>query len=327
MVKKQNKIIFFGTPKFAGIILQKLIKSQFQPLAVVTAPDKPVGRKQTLTPSSVKELALKYQIPLFQPFSLRNNKEIITQLSSLRPDLFIITAYGLILPQKILNLPAAGSLNIHPSLLPQYRGASPIQATILNGETVTGITIILMDEKVDHGPILAQQKLAIADSKTTYSNLSNQLAELGGELIVKTLPKYFKNEIKPLVQNHSQATFTRRLKKQDGQINWPQSAIKIARMIRAYQPWPGAYAVINLKTSTLNNKLLKIVEADILEINDQQKPGTIFLTKNKDLAVACQKNALILKKIQLPGKQIIKARDFLNGYPEIIKARLSMTNF
>ncbi|MCH7759426.1 methionyl-tRNA formyltransferase [Patescibacteria group bacterium] len=326
MTKKQNKIIFFGTPKFASIILQKLIKSQFQPLAVVTAPDKPVGRKQTLTPSSVKELALKYQIPFFQPASLKNNKEIITQLSSLKPDLFIVTAYGLILPQEILDLPANGSLNIHPSLLPQYRGASPIQATILNGETITGITIILMDVKVDHGPILVQQKLKIEDSKIIYSNLSNQLAELGGELIVKTLPKYFKNEIKPLIQDHAQATFTQRLKKQDGQIDWLQSAMKIESLIRAYQPWPGTYAIINLKTSNLNNKWLKIVEADILEINHRQKSGAIFLTKNKNLAVACQQNALILKKIQLPGKQIIKAHDFLNGYPEIIKARLSMTN-
>lgn len=386
MAKKQNKIIFWGTPEFAAIILDALITSKFKPVAVVTAPDKPVGRKQILTPCPVKKLSLEHDIAILQPQSLKNNQDIINHLSTMNPDIFILAAYGLILPKETLDIPQQGCLNIHPSLLPKYRGASPIQAAILNRDKTTGVTIIKMDEKVDHGPILAQQELEMTPKvssratersegshtnvshQITYPELSGQLAELGGELLIKTLPKWLNNKITPKTQNHSKASFTKKITKQDGKIIWNRSAQYIEAMTRAYYPWPGAFASLKIKNDTkchpedisprdlmihqkcrsvrlprspvptvselrslamttscqskIKNKVLKIINVKVLNINHDKEPGTIFLTSNKKLAVACGKNALSLEKIQLEGKKIMSGKDLLNGYPDIINAIL-----
>ncbi len=336
MPKKQYKIIFFGTPEFAAIILKKLVKTEFKPIAVVTAPDKPVGRhayrqvkKQILAPSPAKEMGLKHKIPVLQPKSLKNNLEVIQQLSLFSPDLFIIAAYGLILPQEVLDIPKFGSLNVHPSLLPKYRGASPIQATILGNDKQTGVTIMLMDEKIDHGPILAQRGLKISISKSqipitkiTYTELSIELAILGADLLIDILPKFLAGKIKPIPQNHKKASFTRQIKKEHGKINWAKSAQQIEQMLRAYQPWPGIYTNLTMKQFNNLTKKLKIIKIDVLEIDHNKQPGTVFLTKNKELAVACQKNALILEKIQLEGKKLTTGKSFLNGHLKIIEAVL-----
>ena len=246
MENKQCKIIFFGTPEFSAIILDKLINSPFCTIAVVTAPDKLKGRKQILTPSQTKELSIKKNIPVFQPVFLRNNPQIIKELSNLKPDLFIVAAYGLILPLKILNIPHNGCINVHPSLLPKYRGASPIQQTILNGDKKTGTTLILMDEKMDHGPILAQRELEsqILMSKITYPELNLKLAILSANLLIDILPKFLAKKIKIINQNHKQATFVKQINKSDGKIDWTKSAIEIERMTRAYHPWPGTYTTL-----------------------------------------------------------------------------------
>ena len=315
MENKQYRIIFFGTPEFSAIILDKLINSPFCPIAVVTAPDKLKGRKQILTPSQTKELSIKENVPVFQPALLKDNPQVIKELSDLKPDLFIVAAYGLILPLEILNIPHNGCINIHPSLLPKYRGASPIQQTILNGDKKTGTTLILMDEKMDHGPILAQRELEsqILISKITYHELSTKLAILSANLLIDTLPKFLEKKIKPMRQNHKKATFVKRINKEDGKIDWTKSAIEIERMTRAYHPWPGTY-------TNLTTKKLKIINVEILEINHKKQPGTMFVVESKIPAVACGKNALILKEIQLAGKNIITGEEFINGYPQLFSS-------
>lgn len=313
MAKKHKKIVFFGTPEFAKIILEKLIKTEFKPVMVITAPDKPVGRKQILSLSPIKELVQKHQIPLFQPKTLKDS-DIEEKLLALGSDLFIVAAYGLILPQNILNIPKFGPINIHPSLLPKYRGASPIQATILADDQETGITIMLMDEKIDHGPIIAQKKIKI--EKENSVNLSKRLAGLGANLLITILPKWFEKEIKPVSQYHQKATFTRLIKRIHGKIIWEKSVQQIEQMFRAYQPWPGIYTVFD-------NLTLKILEIEILKINHQHAPGKVFITKDKKLAVACKQNALILKQVQLQGKKPTTGKSFLNGHQQIINTILS----
>jgi len=247
-------------------------------------------------------------------------------LSNLRPDLFIVAAYGLILPLEILNIPHNGCINVHPSLLPKYRGASPIQQTILNGDKKTGTTLILMDEKMDHGPIISQEELKEKIEKITYPELSAKLAILSANLLINILPKFLAKKIKIIKQNHKQATFVKRINKSDGKIDWAKSASEIERMTRAYHPWPGTW-------TTLTTKKLKIIRVEILKINHKEQPGTIFSparqsfegqnlggTENKIPAVACGKNALILKEIQLAGKNIITGKEFINGYPQLFSS-------
>jgi len=310
MKNKQYRIIFFGTPEFSAIILKKLINSPFCPIAVVTAPDKLKDRKQILTPSLTKKLSLKKNIPVFQPASFKNNPQIIKELNNLKPDLFIVAAYGLILPLEALNIPKEGCINVHPSLLPKYRGASPIQQTILNGDKKTGTTLMLMDEKMDHGPIIGQEELKEEIVSINYPELSEKLANLSANLLIEVLPKFLTKEIKLINQNHQKAIFVKLISKENGKIDWTKPAHKIERMIRAYCPWPGTYTI-------LTTKKLKIIRVEVLKIDHQKQPGTIFLTDNKIPAVACGKNALILKEIQLAGKNIITGKEFANGYSQL----------
>ncbi|MCX7778787.1 MAG: methionyl-tRNA formyltransferase [Patescibacteria group bacterium] len=328
-VNQNLRIIFLGTPEFSAIILEKMIKTGFKPITVVTAPDKPVGRKQTLTPSPLKVMAEKYKIPVLQPTKIIDSKFYI--LNS-KPDLIVLAAYGQIIPKEILEIPKYGCLNIHPSLLPKYRGASPIQTTILNGDQESGVTIILMDEKMDHGPIIAKTRYQISNNKITTPELTKTLAELGGNLLIETLPQWIKGEINPLPQDHSQATYTRVIKKEDGKIDWRKSAEEIERMIRAYNPWPGTYTYLKLQMTNYklqttpkfqNSKMLKIIKARVLKTKNQREPGAVFLTEKKELAIACRQDVLVLEEVQLEGKRKMSAQEFLNGHREIIDTILS----
>jgi len=285
-MKHETKIVFFGTPEFGTIILEGLIKANYKPFLVITAPDKPVGRKQILTPPPVKSLIMEHEawnIPILQPEKLDSSFKF--QVSGLKPDLIVVAAYGQILPQEILEIPKYGCLNVHPSLLPKYRGPSPIQYTILNGDKETGLTIILMDEKIDHGPILAKREWEILNSKITYEELHNKLADLGAKLLVETIPKWIKGEIKPAPQDETRATYTKILKKEDGKIDWEKSAEEIERQVRAFTPWPGTYTIYK-------GKRLKILEAE---------------TSN---------NQLIIKEVQLEGKKAMNFEEFLMGHPD-----------
>ena len=285
-------------------------------MGVVTAQDKPVGRKQELTPSPIKKWALGVKLPILQ----------IEKIKKINADLIIVAAYGQIIPKEILEIvdprlgrAKFGALNIHPSLLPKYRGASPIQTAILNGDKETGITIILMDEKMDHGPILGNSKFEIRNSKITYNELTNELADLGADLLIKTLPNWIEGKIKPQPQDHSKATFTKIIKKEDGKINWNKSAEEIERMIRALDPWPGTFA--SLKSKVKSQKL-KVLKAEALKENADKKVGEVFLTDDKKLAIQTGNGILILKQVQLEGKKMMPAKDFLNGHPEIVEAIL-----
>ncbi len=318
--RTELKIIFMGTPEFGAIILKGLIKNDYKPILVITPPDKPVGRKQILTPPPVKLVAQKYKISIEQPEKVPSFK---LQVSSLKPDLIICAAYGQIIPQEILKIPKYGCLNIHPSLLPKYRGPSPIQNTILNGDKETGITIILIDEKMDHGPILAQQELEFsifnfqfsnkspgreADSpegcipitKITYEELNKNLAELGVKLLIKTIPKWINGEIKAKVQDESKTTYTKIIKKEDGKIDWKKSAEEIERQIRAFYSWPGTFTFFKKNSKILR---VKILEAESLNKEDP-----------KQLCIKCKKGYLAIKKLQPEGKKPMTAEDFLRGY-------------
>ncbi len=303
------KYVFFGTPKFAAIILEKLINTGYVPKAVICNPDEPVGRKQILTPLPVKVLADKNKIPILQPEKLRDNSEFVNQLKKLKPDLAIVAAYGKILPKEILEIPKHGFINVHGSLLPKYRGASPIQSAVLNGDKETGITIMKIDKEIDHGPIISNVKIQISNDDT-FESLSQKLAISGADLLIKIIPDYIFGKIKSIKQDHSKATYTKIIKKEDGKIDWSKSAEEIERMTRAFYPWPTVYTFVNLK------KLLKILEAGVLN-GGNKKTGEVFL-KNNELAVQCGKNILTIKKLQLEGGKVLSAKEFLNGHKDFI---------
>ena len=300
--------VFFGTPEFAVTILEKLIASPFAPSVVITAPEKPVGRKQKLTPSPVKILAEKYNISVLSPQTL--DEEFVDKLKTKTYELFIVAAYGKIISKSILDIPKHGNINVHPSLLPKLRGASPIQNAILEGLDETGVTIMLMDEKMDHGPIITNTRYKIQDTKITAENLSQELASMGANLLIETLPRYLAGDITPKEQNHKEATYTKLIKKDDGHINWEEGALQIERLIRAYTPWPGAYAY-------WNDKQIKFLEAETIQGETDIKPGEIYKLGNM-FAISTAEGALVPTIIQLEGKSPVDNRTFLQGYPEIL---------
>lgn len=283
------KIIFFGTSEFGAIMLEKMVKAEMTPVLVATTPDMPAGRKQELTPSPVKLIAQSFQIPVLQPTSYTNSA--IAKLVCQQADLFIVAAYGKILPKRVLNIPKYGALNVHPSLLPKYRGPSPVQAAILNGDEETGVSIMLMDEKIDHGAIVANTKYQILDTKYSYTELHTKLAELGAELLIKTTPDWVTGNIKPVPQDDSRASYTKILKKDDGRIDWKDSAEYIERQVRALNPWPGTFTY-------WRGKIMKILTAHIEE------------------------GKLVLDDIQLQGGKPMSFREFLLGHKDFNHAQL-----
>ena len=315
-MEKNLKIVFFGTPKFAAIVLEKLVDAGYIPSAVVCNPDEPIGRKQILTPPPVKRPIVngKWPIEIFQPATKAELLAIRHKLLAIKPELAIIAAYGKILPKEILDIPSRGFINVHGSLLPHYRGASPIQTAILNGEKETGVTIMEVDEEMDHGPTLANSQWPIADSDT-YESLSQKLAVLGAELLIKILPDYISGKIKPVLQEHEKATYTKIIKKEDGKIDWSKNAKEIERMTRAYYPWPTAWTIWRIKNLELR---IKILESEILGNNENYKIGEVFLTLKNELAVKCGEGALIIKKLQLEGGKILLAPEFLNGHKNFV---------
>ncbi len=332
------KIIFIGTSEFGAIILEELCKSKHKPILVVTVPDKPVSRKQILTPSPVKLMAQKYNIPIEQPERIENCK---LKIENLKPGLIVVAAYGEIIPKEILEIPKNGSLNVHPSLLPKYRGPAPIQYAILNGDKETGVTIILVDKKMDHGPILAQRELEIRNPKSeiftptpkfgvgasksqipnfkiTYSELLIKLAKLGAELLVETIPKWIKGEIKPKPQDESEATYTKILKKEDGMIDWQKSAEEIERQIRAFDVWPGNYTFWRLlKGMVLRIKILK-ARVFISPSPETYHIGKVLVVPQNEIGVQCGKDFLVIEKLQMEGGKVMGAEEFLRGHLDFI---------
>jgi len=292
------RIIFFGTPLFGQIILQKLLDENFNIAAVVTQPDRPVGRDQKLTPSPVKTLANERKIPVLAPADKQSLLAASRKLSALKPTLLVVASYGMIVPQEILELPEKGALNVHPSLLPKYRGASPIQAAVLNGEAETGVTIILMDEQMDHGPILRQEKVALDPTENTPTAMV-KLAQFGGKLLARTIPNYLSGKITPQPQDHTQATYTKLIKKDDGKVNWQENNIQIERMVRAYNPWPGVWTTVGEMAEQLDREL------------KNQRHQNLRL---KILQAHLENGTLSLNSVQVEGKNPIAFADFVKGY-------------
>lgn len=243
------KFLYFGTPEFSRIVLEGILKSGlkpdgpvhrgFEPVAVVTVPDKPVDRKQIMTESPVAVFAKQNGIEVLKPEKIKP-PEFIEKLKSFEPDFIVVAAYGKIIPQAILDIPKHGAINVHPSLLPKWRGASPIPYTILNGDTKTGVTIMLMDAEMDHGPILAQEEVILQGDETT-ATLAPELARIGGRMLTEVIPRWIAGDMRPAEQDHNAATFTKILTKEDGRIEWSKSAIEIERQVRAFDPWPGTW--------------------------------------------------------------------------------------
>ncbi|PIR94857.1 methionyl-tRNA formyltransferase [Candidatus Falkowbacteria bacterium CG10_big_fil_rev_8_21_14_0_10_37_6] len=316
MTKQNNKpysLIFVGTPEYSVPTLEALINDErFNVVAIITAPDAKIGRKQIITPPPVKITALKNNIPALQPAKLDANA--YEEIKKINPDVIITIAYGQIIPEKILNLPKHGCLNLHASLLPKYRGASPIQAAIKNNEQKTGVTLMKMDKGLDTGPILAREKIIIVKNETGES-LHDKLSELSAKTIIKYLPEYLLNNLKPQAQNNDLATLAPKITREDGRINWNLSAKKIEHLARAYFPWPGIWTM-------WNDKILKVneVDSEILKINKYQI-GEIF-EYQKTIAVQCGQDSVIINKLQLQGKKTVETKEFLRGYQSLLKAKL-----
>lgn len=337
------KIVFFGTPRFAEIILEKIIAAGgYEILGVVTTPDEPVGRKQILTAPAVKILAVKNGLKVWQPEKLdeefygellrvchsegrsqsaeesRQNATRSLVADAPRDDinpkaeLFVVAAYGKIIPQKFLDLPKFGCLNVHPSLLPKYRGASPIQSALLNGEKETGVTIMKMDAEMDHGGIISNFKFPISNNDT-YETLSEKLAQASADFLLKIIPDYISGKIKLVEQDHAAATFCKIIKKSDGEIDWNKSAEQIYNQWRAFWPWPGLFA--STETKERKNVRTKFIELNLTDRKEEKNiPGELF-TKDGRLFVAGGDGGILeIEKLQPEGKKVMNARDFINGY-------------
>lgn len=314
------RIIFMGTPDFAVPSLRALLNpspeqaGQWTVVAAVTQPDRPSGRGKKLSPSPVKETALAAGLPVLQPKNLKSEAGV-AELDALEPDLIVVAAFGQILPRRVLTLPRFGCINIHASLLPRWRGAAPVAAAIRAGDTETGVTLMLMDEGLDTGPMLARRKIPIR-AEHTRESLTAELAEIGATLLVNTLPVWLAGQIEPEPQDEARATLAPRLKKEEGAIDWRQPAHLIARQVRAFYPWPGTF------TEGPRGRF-KILTVEIVpgDAGENRPPGTVF-RQQKDVLVSTGQGAVRLVTVQPAGKKEMPARAMLNGQPELGGAQL-----
>lgn len=310
------RVLFYGSPDFAVPTLQALIDSPYRPIAVVTQPDARAGRGRSLRPPPVKALAESNGIPALQPAQLRD-RAAIAQIASLKPDLQIVAAYGQIIPSELLALPEYGTLNVHASLLPRWRGAAPISAAILHGDMETGVTIMLVDETEDTGDILRQQRTLI-DPKEHSGMLSDRLAELGASFLLETIPDWLAGGIVPASQDSSLATRARRVKKRQGRIRWNQPAEQIARHVRAYTPWPAA-------TTTLGDTPIRITEASGSDSPSGESPGCV-IGLGETIDVATSDGVLHVRKLQRAGKRELSADEFARGARDLVGQRFGQTD-
>ncbi len=299
-------IVFMGTPGFAIPSLTMLIASDNTIAGVVTQPDRPSGRGKKLTPPPVKTLALQHALPVLQPERVKE-ENFIQWLKSKKPDLIVVVAFGQILPPKILKIPSHGCINLHTSLLPQYRGAAPINWALINGEKKTGVSTILMSEWMDTGDIFLQME-TIIEEKEDALTLSNRLSTLGAKLLLETISQLKRGGLTPTPQNHSKVSYAPLLKKEDGHIDWRKNAQDIHNQIRGTLPWPGAFTY-------LDNKRLKIFNSVVIDEENRGSPGMIFQVGEEGIKVATGKECLLLTEVQLQGRRRMNAADFIKGHP------------
>jgi methionyl-tRNA formyltransferase len=298
------RIVFAGTPEFTLPCLNALIKSDHQLIAVYTQPDRPAGRGRRLQASSVKNWAQTHHLPVYQPENFKS-AEAVEDLAQLKPDLLVVIAYGLILPTKILTLPRLGCINVHASLLPRWRGASPIQQAILQGDSETGVTIMQMDAGMDTGDCLAMARCPILPEDTA-SSLHDRLAALAVAPLLQTLEDLACGQTQPTKQDNSQASYAAKIKKEEARIDWHQSALAINQQIRAFNPWPIAYTMVG-------EEVLRIHRAQVVPNQSKALAGTILALDKKGLLVATGHEALRIETLQFPGSKAMAVADWLNA--------------
>ncbi|MCP4301996.1 MAG: methionyl-tRNA formyltransferase [Gammaproteobacteria bacterium] len=310
------RVIFAGTPEFALASLSALVDGGVKPVAVLTQPDRPAGRGKRMTASPVKRYAEEQGIPVMQPATLRDDK-IAADLRSLEPDVIVVAAYGLILPQNILDIPSRGCLNVHASVLPRWRGAAPIQAAILAGDETSGVSLMSMTAGLDCGPVFVAEQLAIAADETA-GDLHDRLAKLGAKTLALNLDDILDGKITAVGQDESAATYAGKIEKRDAQLDWSQSADELERRVRAYNPVPGAFFFAQVDDTGRGDPLrIKCWQAKSIADTDAA-PGTVVASGADGIVVACASRALCLLELQLPGKRRVHAREFaeqidLNG--------------
>ncbi len=304
------KIVFMGTPDFAVPTLEALYHSRHEIAAVVTQPDKPKGRGKMLSMPPVKEKAIEYGIPVYQPVRVRKDEEFLAELKKINPDVIVVIAFGQILPAQILDLPKYGCINIHASLLPKYRGAAPIQWAVINGDEISGVTTMQMDIGLDTGDILETVDVRL-DAKETGGSLFDRLSLAGGELILSTLDKAEEGTLNPVKQDETKATHVTMLDKSMGLIDWSMDAVSIERLIRGLNPWPSAYTKFDGKT-------LKIWSADVSEekdyVDESVTFGQVVSIEKDSFSVKTGKGLLTINELQLEGKKRMDTASFMRGY-------------
>lgn len=305
-----SRMVFMGTPHFAVPTLEALAE-RYEVAVVVTQPDRRRGRGRRLSPPPVKRASQRLELPVWQPRTLRA-PEAVARLRKLAPEVVVVAAYGQILSPEVLEIPPHGCVNLHASLLPRYRGAEPVAAAILAGEAETGVTIMLMDEGMDTGPILAQRAVPIT-SEDTRASLTERLANLGAELLVETLPRWLADEVKPQPQDDALASYAPKLRKKDGEIDWTQPAVLIERMVRAYDPWPSTY-------THWQGRFFKVLRARPLD-QPEGEAGKVVETP-EGVAVITGEGTLLLEEVQLAGGRAMSAEDFVRGHQDFIGAHL-----
>ena len=302
------RVIYMGTPAFSILPLEQLVESGYRVVGVYAQPDKPAGRGRAVVASPSKSYAEECGIRVFQPTSLRD-PDAYRELASLKPDIIVIAAYGRILPKEVVQLPPWGCVNVHPSLLPLHRGPSPVAFTLLEGDAVAGVTLMLLDEGMDSGPIMAQEEEPILP-QDTVETLTDRLFREGAKLLVRTLPLYLQGDLVARPQEETLSTYARKLTKEDGAIRWWLPAVSLWRQVRAYAPWPGSY-------TRWRGRLLKVLDAVPLPGGEGSPPGEVVLLESGGMApvgVVTGDGVLGLKRVQLEGKKDMDARDFLLGH-------------
>lgn len=313
MSDKAPTVVFMGTADFAVPVLEALLDASYDVVGVYTRPDRKAGRGRRLTSTPVKAHATSMGLRVLQPPSLRS-REVLEELESLCPNLIVVAAYGLILPKRALDMPPHRCLNVHPSLLPAYRGPSPVATAILNGETVTGVTIMQMDEGMDTGPTVAARETAIAPNERA-GELTARLFRMGADLLVETLQAWVAGEVTAKPQDESRATVTRLLSREDGRIDWNAGADRLALQVRAYAPWPGSF-------TELDGKRLKVLEASGMQEATGAPAGQVVRLPDGRVVVGSGSGALVLHRLQLEGRRAVSAGEMVSGYPGFVGSLL-----